>query len=149
MSERLKIGIQKFYERPDFTYDDQINIVLTNEKQLMLNDIQSLLIKVSENNIFLNDNIFLNYEKIQSSISWDFSLLNRCQLEFTNARLLYVNNNTITFDPISGVPLPTCYYDPGTKENIGTLKNEFISLIVIDDLSSSPKDLDFKSKLIR
>ena len=74
--------------------------------------------------------------------------MNRCQLDFTETRLLIVNNNTITFDPISGIPLPTNYYDPDTKENIRTLKNEFISLIVIDALSSSPEDQDFKSKLI-
>ena len=141
MSERLKIGIQKFYERTDFLIFGicKINIILTNAKQYMLNDID-LLIK----NIFLKE----NDENIKSSVPWDLSFLNRCQLEFTETRLLIVNSNTITFDPISGVPLPTNYYDPGTKENIRTLKDEFISLIVIDALSLSPEDQDFKSKLI-
>ena len=62
--------------------------------------------------------------------------------------MLIVNNKNITIDPKSGVPLPTSYFDPKTKENSFTLKNEFISLIVIDALSSSPEDQDYKSKLI-
>ena len=131
VSERLKIGIQ-IYERTEFLFNGQINIVLTNEEQL--------------NDIIRNDLFpFENEENIKSSVPWYH---HRCQLEFTKKRLLIVNNNTITFDPISGVPLPTNYYDPDTKENICTLKNEFISLIVIDALSSSPEDQDFKSKLI-
>ena len=62
--------------------------------------------------------------------------------------MLIVNNKNITFDPKSGVPLPTSYFDPGTKKSIYTLKSEFISFIVIDVLSSFSEDQDFKSKLI-
>ena len=144
VSERLKLGIQlychkKFNEIEDFLYFDKINFVLTNDKQIMLNNI-----------LFGYKSFpYINDENIKNSVPWDFNFLNRFQREFTSTRLLIVNNHTITYDPISGVPLPTNYYDPHTKENIGTLKNEFISLIVIDALSSSPEEQDFESKLIK
>ena len=84
----------------------------------------------------------------KSPMPWDLRYLSRFQLEYTETRLLIVKNKNIILDPKSRVSLPTSYFDPGSKEILYTLKNDFVSLIVFDEVSSFPYDQYFKFKLI-
>ena len=135
VNERLQMSVERIFKRKTLDLSGQINLILTNEKQL----------KAMQNS-FTGFPYAEDY-KI-TTIPWDLRFLVRWQHEYTNTRILIVKNKNITIDTKSGVPLPTSYFDQDTKEQIYTLKNEIISFIVIDDLSTSPNDKDFKSKLI-
>lgn len=137
---RLQVGIQSFAGKNFIDKSlERINIVLTNEIQLR--DIQDLPL-----NTFPSDE-YEDTSKFISPILWDYRYLNRWCVKYSDARVLISNNEKIIVDPKSGVPLPISYIDQDSKENVDTLKDEFVSFIVLDDLSMN--DRDFNWKLIK
>ena len=134
VSDRLQMSVVRISKRTNLVALRQIN--LTNEKQL----------KTMQG---FYSNTFPFGESHKTTIPWDLRFVELWQHECTDPRILIVYNENVTIDTKSGVPLPTSYINPKTKEQIYTLKNEIISFIVIDDLSTSPNDKDFKSKLIK